>query len=237
MSETTGAVQATIEMYDRIGGQLGEHFEGFRDLPGINSALYDMQVSHRLAGVPLGKGNVVEIGPGNGRDAAAAFVPHAAVYTSFGPAPNEQAVARRRVDATFPGQYSPEELDRMFQVGFAQSAELPQGVDVAHAVNSFTVHTPFAELPGAFSNVGESFRGGGILHILTKVAVNNLVEFNPNESFPGAEGMTPRTFYFPSASTLLDAARKARLEPVLQEKVEVPSKPWDWGVFGFQRAA
>lgn len=232
---TQEAVAATRDMYNAIPGKLGAHFLTFRELSGIHTAEWDMTLSHRLADVPLGKSNFVEIGPGDGRDAVAAFVPLSGVYTSFGPAENEQALARQNVAAAFPGQYSESALSCMFQTGFAQTAELPEDVDVVHAVNSFSVHTPFEELPDVFDNVGESLRDGGVFHVLTKAALDHFVEFNPGESFEGAEGMTPRTFYIPSYGDLHKSAEDAGLTVVHEELVEVPTKPWNWYTVAVQR--
>lgn len=210
------AVVATVAMYDQIPGVLGGHFAKFRELPGIHSALDDMRTSHRYADVPLGESSLVEIGPGDGRDAVEAFVPYSDMYTGFGPAKGENDIARKRVSERYPN-LSEEELARMFQLGFAQSADYPEDVDVTHAVNSFTVHTPFNELPSAFDRIGESLRQGGVLHLLTKAATKDLVEYNPGEKFEGAEGMEPRTFYVPSIDTLQAAIDKARLTVVHED--------------------
>lgn len=214
---------ATVAMYNAAPDTLAGHFSNFRSLPGIYPALHDLQLAHDLAGVPLGESSMVEIGPGDGRDAET-FVPNVARYIGIGPSEGELELARKR----FPG--APED---MFRLGYAQTAEYPEDTDLMMSVNT-VLHVPGRDLAAMSERVRDGLRMGGVLHLITKIEDVDGVEEYP-DNFPGTESLRGRTFFHHSPETLTRAAGRAGLTLVHYERKLNAQKPWDWGMFAYAK--
>lgn len=221
---TDAETAATVGMYDAIPDILAGHFSNFRSLPGIHSAMEDLVLVHELAGVPLGKSSMVEIGPGDGRDAET-FVPNVAQYVGIGPSDGELELARKRF---------PDAPADMFRVGFAQSAEYPVDTDLMMSVNS-VLHVPGRDLAAMSERIRDGLRMGGVLHLITKIEDEDSAEQYP-DNFPGTERLEGRTFYHHSPETLTRAAGKAGLTLVHYERKLNAQKPWDWGMFAYAKS-
>lgn len=220
---TSEETAATVAMYDAIPDVLAGHFSNFRSLPGIHTAMEDLVLVHELAGVPLGESSMVEIGPGDGRDAET-FVPNVANYVGIGPSEGELELARNRF---------PDAPKDMFRVGYAQSAEYPEDTDLMMSVNS-VLHVPGHDLTAMSERVRDGLRMGGVLHLITKIEDVDGVEEYP-DNFPGTESLRGRTFYHHSPETLTRAAGKAGLTLVHYERKLNAQKPWDWGMFAYAK--
>ena len=215
--------QATVAVYRTIPTRLAQHFENFRTLPGIHSALEDLTLAHELADVPLGKSSMVELAPGDGRDAVT-FVPNVRHYVGIGPADEELEIAR---------SHFPDAPEDMFRVGYAQTAELPEDTDVVMFVNG-VLHVPGRDLEAMNERVRYGLRMGGVFHLITKTEDKDAVHEYPDD-FPGTEDMRGRTFYHHSPETLTNAASKAGLVLVHHELIVNDQKDWDWGIFAYSK--
>lgn len=220
---TDEATHATVAMYDAIPDTLAGHFSNFRTLPGIHTAMDDLRLAHELAGVPLGESSMVEIGPGDGRDAET-FVPNVAQYVGIGPSEGELELARQRF---------PDAPRDMFRIGYAQTADYPADTDLMMSVNSL-LHVPGRDLDAMSERVRDGLRMGGVLHLITKIEDEDTAEEYP-DNFPGTEGLRGRTFYHHSPVTLSRAAGKAGLTLVHFERKLNGQKPWDWGMFAYAK--
>ena len=217
------ATIATVNMYDAIPGTLAAHFSNFRSLPGIHTAFEDLVTVHELAGVPLGESSMVEIGPGDGRDAET-FVPNVARYVGIGPSEGELELARQRF---------PEYPRDMFRLGYAQTADYPEDMDLMMSVNS-VLHVPQRDLEAMTERIRHGLRMGGVFHLITKIEDAYKVEEYP-DNFPGTEALQGRTFYHHTPETLTQAAGKAGLTLVRYERKLNDQKPWDWGMFAYAK--
>lgn len=217
------ATVATVNMYDAIPGTLAAHFSNFRSLPGIHTALEDLVLVQGLAGVPLGEGSMVEIGPGDGRDAES-FVPNVTRYVGIGPAEGELELARQRF---------PDAPQDMFRVGFAQTADYPVDTDFMMSVNS-VLHVPQRDLDAMNERIRHGLRMGGVLHLITKIEDRYKEEEYP-DNFPGTEAMRGRTFFHHTPEALTRAAGCAGLTLVHYDRKLNGAKPWDWGIFAYAK--
>lgn len=138
----------TVDTYDRSAKELAEYFAG------IGSRVELIEKALKLAGSPS-KARVVEVGCGDGRDAAD-IVPRVEWYEGFDPSIGLIELARQRL----PGV--------SFVQADALSYKYPESLDVVFGFASF-LHLGRESFHSACEKVYQSLRDGGILMMTLKL--------------------------------------------------------------------
>lgn len=137
----------TIETYDRSAKELAEYFAGIGSRLEIIEAALELTAQKNTA-------KVVEVGCGDGRDAAD-IVPRTAWYEGFDPSIGLIELARKRL----PGV--------SFVKADALSYRYPQNIDVIFGFASY-LHLNREDFRAACKKAADSLRSGGLLVITLK---------------------------------------------------------------------
>lgn len=143
----TNPHKTTIKTYDSSAKELAAYFQG------IGPRVEDIELGLKLAGNP-GKPRVVEIGCGDGRDAAE-IVKRAGFYQGFDPSAGLLALARENV------------ADADFVLADALSYEYPAHTDAIFAFASL-LHVSKEDFAKVCKKVAASLRQEGIFFISLK---------------------------------------------------------------------
>ena len=152
--------ETTIRTYDQSAAALAEYFRG------IGPRTDDIARALELAGTPTGAA-VVEIGCGDGRDAAE-LLPRVASYEGYDPSEKMLELAR----AKLPGA--------RFAKADALTYEYPRNTDVVLAFASL-LHVSRNDMPAAFARIEKSLRPGGIAYISVKERENYAEEIKKDD--------------------------------------------------------
>jgi SAM-dependent methyltransferase len=137
----------TVRTYDRSAQALADYFQG------IGPRVEDIERGLVLAGNPEAP-RVVEIGCGDGRDAAE-IIPRAAWYEGFDPSEGLLTIARQRLPKA------------NFKMADALSYDYTPRLDVVFAFASL-LHVNQPEMTQVLGRVATALRVGGIFYILLK---------------------------------------------------------------------
>lgn len=140
-------VSQTVRTYDNSAVALSEYFSS------IGPRVVDIERGIELSGVGR-YARVVEIGCGDGRDAAE-IVSRISSYEGFDPSEGLLNIARRKLPST------------SFVLADALSYGYPWGVDIVFAFASL-LHINKEDLKEVFSKVAKSLGSGGIFYISLK---------------------------------------------------------------------
>lgn len=140
--------EKTIDTYDSSASDLAEYFKS------IGPRTDDIRLGLRLSGAMGGEAKVLEIGCGDGRDAAE-IVKRAADYVGVDPSKGLLAIARKSLP------------DAKFVQSDALNYDYPGEVDVIFAFASL-LHVDKDDMQQVLKKASESLRAGGIYYISLK---------------------------------------------------------------------
>lgn len=186
----------TIDTYDRSAKGLAEYFKG------IGPRIEDIERGLTLAKAST-DARVVEIGCGDGRDAAE-IVTRVSWYEGFDPSEGLLAIARERLPET------------SFVQADALSYEYPENADVVFSFASL-LHSPKEDLELVFPKVAQALRSGGIFYISLKERADYVAEDKVDE-------YGTRTFYFYTPQLLRELA--GDLELVYEDRQKIGNTDW-----------
>jgi len=138
----------TIETYDKSAEALAQYFKD------VGARTEDIERGLSLAHADNGKAKVLEIGCGDGRDAAE-IVQRVAWYEGFDPSKGLINIAKERLPKA------------SFIIADALSYEYPQGIDVIYAFASL-LHINKTDLIKVIEKASQALRTKGILYISLK---------------------------------------------------------------------
>lgn len=145
----------TIETYDRSARALADYFKG------IGPRVADIRRGLELA-CAADEARVVEIGCGDGRDAAE-IIPRVRWYEGFDPSQGLLAIAKEKLP------------EASFMLADAFSYTYPNNLDVVFSFASL-LHSPKEEVSLVCKKVAASLRIGGIFYISLKESASYQIE-------------------------------------------------------------
>lgn len=184
--------------YDSSAKLMAEYFAG------IGARTEDIERALVLAGSPK-KARVIEIGCGDGRDAAE-IVQRVTFYKGFDPSMGMLEIAKQKLP------------DELFVQATANTFSYPQGnVDVVYAFASI-LHVPRGRLGDVFEKVRNALRPEGIFYISTKESVYYKKEVKKDR-------FGERLFYYYNVGILEEIAGKA-FEKVYEDHQLIGHTGW-----------
>lgn len=187
----------TIDTYDQSAEELAAYFKG------IGPRVKDIERAFELAGHPHVP-RVVEIGCGDGRDAAE-IVTRAAWYEGFDPSEGLLDIARKKVP------------DASFVKADALSYTYPPNLDVVFAFASL-LHVNKDDLTHVCQKVAKALRQGGIFYISLKERSEYAEEIK-------ADQYGERMFYYYTADLVKELAGDA-FQAVHEEHMHHGNTDW-----------
>lgn len=187
----------TVQTYDSSAKELAEYFRG------IGSRVGDIEHGLKLAGSPE-RPRVVEIGCGDGRDAAE-IVKRAEFYQGFDPSAGLLALAREKV----PGAD--------FVLADALSYRYPKDMDVIFAFASL-LHVNREDLAKVCEKAADSLRRDGIFFISLKERDSYAEEVKKDEH-------GERMFYYYTPALVKELASNV-FTPVFEDHQLIGSTKW-----------
>lgn len=187
--------QKTIETYDASAPALAEYFKG------IGPRVADIERALKLAG---GHGKVVEIGCGDGRDAAE-IVKRVDWYEGFDPSTGLLAIARENLP------------DVSFVTADALTYNYPDNLDVVYAFASL-LHVNRDELKRVLARVASALRPGGVVYI-------SLKERPQYEEEAKTDNYGERMFYYYAPDTVCELAGDM-YKSVYEDRQRIGNTDW-----------
>lgn len=187
----------TIDTYDRSAAKLAAYFKG------IGARTKDIDLALQLADNPAAA-RVVEIGCGDGRDAAE-IISRVAEFEGFDPSEGLLDIARQKV----PGV--------RFVKADALTYEYPNGLDVVYAFASL-LHVSKQDMPAVCQKVVAALRPGGIFYVSLKKRDEYAEEIKKDE-------YGERLFYFYNPALFAQLASDA-FEVVHSDEQVIGHTPW-----------
>lgn len=188
----------TIKTYDDSAEQIAEYFKG------IGARTEDIKRGLELANVVDGGAKVIEIGCGDGRDAAE-IVKLTDRYEGFDPSRGLLKLARKKL----PGV--------SFVEADALSYRYPRGVDVVYAFASL-LHVNRQDISVVFRKAAKSLKPGGIFYISLKERSDYVEEMK-------SDVYGERMFYYYSPSVINNIAGD-EYESVYEDHQKIGSTDW-----------
>ena len=139
--------EKTVDTYDSSATELAEYFRG------IGSRITDIEQALKLAKAGE-KARIVEIGCGDGRDAAE-IIKRVNWYQGFDPSKELLKLAKQKV------------TNESLVLAVALSYDYPENIDIIFAFASL-LHVNKADIKKVFEKLEGSLRVGGILYISLK---------------------------------------------------------------------
>lgn len=190
---------STLDTYNASAKELAEYFRG------IGSRVTDIEKALALAARTNGTANVLELGCGDGRDAAE-IIKRSASYTGIDYSEGLISLARELV----PGAD--------FRVVSMTDFEYPEdSYDVVFAFASM-LHISKQELARLMPRIAQSLRPGGILFVSLKQADKYKEEWKE-------DAYGKRLFYFYNPQLLTEIASE-QFETVYQDEQTIGHTPW-----------
>ncbi len=188
----------TIETYDQFATQLAKYFSG------IGPRVKYIERALKLAKAANGQARVVEIGCGDGRDAAE-IIKRVAFYEGFDPSEGLLKIARKNLPQA------------SFVLANSLSYNYPANIDVVFAFASL-LHVNKEDLKSTFVKVAKSLRPGGILYLSLKERAEYKKEVKKDE-------YGERMFYFYNQQTISELS-KDLFKPVFIDHEHIGSTDW-----------
>ena len=187
----------TIQTYNQSAEQLAEYFKG------IGARDDDIERALELAGSPT-HAKVVEIGCGDGRDAAE-IVKRVAWYEGVDPSEGLLEIARQKVP------------NARFVQADAMTYQYPTDLDVVYAFASL-LHVRETEMPVVLQKINTSLRAGGITFISLKERATYTEEIK-------ADQYGERMFYYYNPEVIKRLAGAA-FSAVFEDHQQMGSTDW-----------
>jgi len=187
----------TISTYDSSASELAEYFKG------IGARIDDIQLGIQLSG-SKDDIQVVEIGCGDGRDAAE-IVPRVSSYVGVDPSEGLLEIARKRLP------------DATFVKADALSYDYPEDIDVIYAFASL-LHINKSDMKLALAKASKCLRSGGIYYISLKER-DDYTEEVKNDQYG------ERMFYYYSPSIIKDLSAQW-FDVVHEEHQQIGHTAW-----------
>jgi len=187
----------TIDTYDNSASELTQYFKD------VGARTDDILLGIRLCG---SKDNVkvVEIGCGDGRDAAE-IVPRVFSYVGVDPSEGLLKIARKRLP------------EAAFIKADALSYDYPEDIDVMYAFASL-LHINKTDMKLALEKASKCLRSGGIYYISLKERDKYTEEVKSDQ-------YGERMFYYYSPSTIQDLSAQW-FDVVYEERYRMGHVPW-----------
>ncbi|HEY1064203.1 MAG TPA: class I SAM-dependent methyltransferase [Candidatus Saccharimonadales bacterium] len=189
--------EKTVETYNQSAAQLAEYFKG------IGARTDDIELALSLANNPSAA-RVVEIGCGDGRDAAE-IVTRVGWYEGFDPSEALLDLARQKVPTG------------NFVKADALTYDYPDNLDVVFAFASL-LHVSRGDVPAVFQKIGRALRPGGIAFV-------SLKERSEYAEEAKADQFGERMFYYYSPALLKELAGTA-FSAVFEDHQHIGSTDW-----------
>lgn len=187
----------TINTYDRLASELAEYFKG------IGARIDDIELGIQLCGAK-DKLQVIEIGCGDGRDAAE-IVPRVSTYVGVDPSEGLLGIARKRLPNT------------TFIKACAITYDYPENTDVIYAFASL-LHIKKSDMKTALEKANASLRTGGIYYISLKERDDYAEEIKKDKH-------GERMFYYYSPQIIRDLSSQW-FDVVHEEHQQIGHTPW-----------
>ncbi len=187
----------TTQTYDDSATALAEYFKG------IGPRTIYIDLAFKLIG-DMPQAKVVEIGCGDGRDAAA-IVTKTDNYVGFDPSRGMIALARKRLPKV------------SFEISDALSFDYPDNTDIIFAFSSL-LHIPIEDLKKVIEKVSRSLRSGGLLYITLK-------ESDTYEERVKEDQFGSRVFYYYSTEDII-AASNNHFDKVIEIHETIGHTKW-----------
>ena len=189
----------TLATYNHSARELAEFFEG------IGARTKDVEYALRLAGKEDGSARVLELGCGNGRDAAE-IIPRSLTYTGIDYSEVFIEMARQSISSAD------------FQV--ADMAEYEYGEDSYDVIFAFAslLHLDITDLQQVIRKSVRALSSGGVFYISTKTKPGCLSEIQ-NDQFG------TRVFYYYDLDTIADVL-PSELDIAFADLVQKGNTSW-----------
>lgn len=188
----------TIQTYDRSAAGLSKYFQG------IGPRIDDMNCALQLAGCAVGQGSVVEIGCGDGRDAAEIYR-LVEKYVGFDPSIGLLEIARKNLPQI------------NFILSDALSFSYPENLDLVIAFASL-LHVDAQEFSSVLQKVHKALKAGGIFFISLKERPEYQMESRIDE-------FGERIFYYYNPKVITDSA-EGLFTTVYEDHKIIGKTPW-----------
>lgn len=202
------ADRTTIETYDNHAQEFADYFRSIK-----TGRVDDVAKAFELLGAKLNP-NVVEIGCGDGRDAAI-ILGRTKNFTGFDPSQKLVELAKKNLP------------DAKFEISDALDFDYPNHIDVVFAFASL-IHVSLSDMKEVFAKVHDALNVGGIFYISLK-ASDTYHEFLQEGKFGR------RLFYFYNPNDIRKMAQK-KFEEVYFNEGFVTNGAKNWFEIAFKKA-
>jgi len=173
--------QETIDTYNKSAKELAKYFQGY------GARTKDIELGLKLAGKPK-SARVVEIGCGDGRDAAE-IIPRVQFYVGCDISSELIKIAQAKVPAG------------TFEIADVMNFEFPDNLDVVYAFASL-LHLDKTEIKTVLQKVERALKTGGVFYVSLKYAPHYQEKIKKDK-------YGKRLFYFYSPEEIAELAGNA----------------------------